>query len=232
VLRVRPDTDGPDTQAFAPSLGAFPTSTDATFDAFQGNEPEGYLGPAPSVFECSLDGTPFTRCTAPVQLHGLSVGTHEFRVRAYDAAGNPDPSPLRFAWEIRPQMTTTPVLPPTFVPIVSPPPSSPGGKLLPAGLTVHVHPARDRRAPYVFSVSGTLRLRSASTAADCGGTVTTTLAAGHRQHARRTVPVSSKCAWTARLTTGRRGRLVVSAAYNGSSRLGTWNARPVKVRAG
>jgi hypothetical protein len=235
VVRVRPDTDGPDTQFTGSSphggLGAFPGDTEAIFENFQGNEPQGYLGPPPSTFECSLDGAAFTGCVAPVALHELTVGMHVFRVRALDAAGNADPSPAAMAWDVRPAPQNPSPLPPAPLPGPAPQPL-PAGKPRPRGLTAHVAPTRDRRKPYVFRVSGRLLLRSTSMPQGCGGTVTASLLVGRRELARRTVPVSARCAWSARLVAKRAARLVVTAHYNGSNRLDTWDARPVKARAG
>jgi uncharacterized repeat protein (TIGR01451 family) len=43
------------------------------------------------IFQCSLDGAPFTPCP----------GVHAFQVRAVDAAGNPDPTPAAYTWTVR-----------------------------------------------------------------------------------------------------------------------------------
>jgi hypothetical protein len=45
-------------------------------------------------FECKLDRRPYAACSSPKTLK-LKVGTHVFRVRAFDAAGNVDPSPAK-----------------------------------------------------------------------------------------------------------------------------------------
>jgi len=66
--------------------------------------PDGYTNdPAPQFtfssvgggagFECSVDGGPYGSCHSPVSLSGLSEGAHSFTVRAFDDAGNVDPSP-------------------------------------------------------------------------------------------------------------------------------------------
>jgi hypothetical protein len=52
-----------------------------------------------STFECSLNGNPFAPCVSP-QTYALAVGSHIFRVRATDPAGNLDPTPASYAWTI------------------------------------------------------------------------------------------------------------------------------------
>jgi len=47
-------------------------------------------------FECRVDGDPFAPCSGPGDAHTagpLADGEHTFAVRAFDAVGNPDPSP-------------------------------------------------------------------------------------------------------------------------------------------
>jgi hypothetical protein len=48
--------------------------------------------------ECSLDGQAFESCTSPVDYDRLSRGTHEFTVRATDAAGNTGED--EFTWNV------------------------------------------------------------------------------------------------------------------------------------
>ncbi|MCS7051993.1 MAG: hypothetical protein NZL87_10285, partial [Thermomicrobium sp.] len=101
-----PDTTPPET-----TLTAVPAATTeettATF-AFVANEP--------ATFRCSLDGAPAQPCTSPITYSNLTVGLHTFSVTATDAAGNNDPTPATYAWEI-----TRPSSPDTT--LVSAPPS-------------------------------------------------------------------------------------------------------------
>jgi hypothetical protein len=87
-----PDTTAPNTTIGA---GAPPSSTTSTSASFSFTSSE-----SNSTFECSLDGAAFAACTAPRAYSNLSLGQHEFRVRARDAAGNTDASPATHAWTI------------------------------------------------------------------------------------------------------------------------------------
>jgi hypothetical protein len=89
---VEPDTTAPETTLGGGAPSATTTSTSATFN-FSSDEPG-------VTFECSLDGGAFSTCTSPKAYSGLTVGSHEFRVRARDAAGNADPSPASHSWAI------------------------------------------------------------------------------------------------------------------------------------
>ena len=53
-----------------------------------------------SGFECKLDGGSFAPCTSPKAYSGLSVGSHQFWVRAKDAAGNVDKTAAPWSWTI------------------------------------------------------------------------------------------------------------------------------------
>jgi hypothetical protein len=85
------DTTAPNTTIT--SAPANPTSsTDAVFE-FTSNE-------SGVTFECELDGADFASCSSGVTYGGLSDGSHTFRVRARDAAGNLDPSAASRTWTI------------------------------------------------------------------------------------------------------------------------------------
>jgi RHS repeat-associated protein len=53
-----------------------------------------------SSFECSLDEGAYVACGSPKEYQGLAEGAHTFRVRATDAAGNPDPTPAERSFEV------------------------------------------------------------------------------------------------------------------------------------
>jgi hypothetical protein len=76
------DTTAPDTTITSGPTGDV-ASTSATFT---------FSSEAGATFECSLDN-PTTFGPCPLSYTGLSQGSHTFRVRAKDAAGNVDASP-------------------------------------------------------------------------------------------------------------------------------------------
>jgi len=55
---------------------------------------------ATAVFECQLDSVGYSTCSSPKTYTGVSNGAHTFDVRAVDAAGNTDPSPDSYTWNI------------------------------------------------------------------------------------------------------------------------------------
>jgi hypothetical protein len=80
---VAADTTPPETTITSGPSG----TTDSTSAAF------GFAANEPSTFECSLDSGGFAACASPASYTGLGDGSHTFRVRATDAAGNADPTP-------------------------------------------------------------------------------------------------------------------------------------------
>jgi hypothetical protein len=55
---------------------------------------------AGSTFQCKIDSKKFKSCKSPLKLKKLKYGKHKIQVRAIDAAGNVDPTPLRGKWKI------------------------------------------------------------------------------------------------------------------------------------
>jgi hypothetical protein len=67
---------------------------------FSSNEPA-------AAFQVALDGAPFATAPNPYTFSGLSNGRHTFAVRAIDAAGNSDATPVPFAWTVDMQAPDT-----------------------------------------------------------------------------------------------------------------------------
>ncbi len=93
------DTDLPDTTPPDTTITLHPTSrvssTSATF-VFTGTDD--VTAPQNLTFACSLDGAAFAACVNPQNYVNLAQGSHTFKVRARDAAGNLDTSPASFTW--------------------------------------------------------------------------------------------------------------------------------------
>jgi hypothetical protein len=85
------------------------TSPTATF-TFSGND--NVDSAAQLGFQCSLDGGTFQMCLSPTNYTDLALGSHSFRVRAIDRAGNVDDSPASHLWTIEapPQGCTAPAV--------------------------------------------------------------------------------------------------------------------------
>ena len=58
-------------------------------------------------YECLLDAGVWAQCTSPKSISGLADGTHTFRVRAVDQAGNADPTPESYTWGVDATNPTT-----------------------------------------------------------------------------------------------------------------------------
>jgi Ca2+-binding RTX toxin-like protein len=73
------------------------------FDAeFQFTGSDDVTPTAELTYECKINIRPFERCVSPYLITGFSPGFFTFQVRAIDAAGNVDPTPATYSWEIRP----------------------------------------------------------------------------------------------------------------------------------
>ena len=85
------DTTPPNTTINAGPSGTV-SSRKATFkfNASQAN----------STFLCSLDGARFKSCISPKTYQDLKKGSHTFRTKAKDPAGNVDPTPAERIWRI------------------------------------------------------------------------------------------------------------------------------------
>ena len=93
------DTTPPDTSIASGPSGTI-SSSSASF-SFSATE-------AGSSFECKLDAGSWAACSSPRELTGLSEGSHNFSVRAKDAAGNTDASEATRSFTV----DTTPPPPP------------------------------------------------------------------------------------------------------------------------
>ena len=69
--------------------------TESTSASFTFSSPDDNV-----TFECALDEGAMLPCTSPTSYTGLQSGGHDFAVQAVDAAGNVDPTPAEYGWEI------------------------------------------------------------------------------------------------------------------------------------
>ncbi len=85
------DTTPPETTVTSGPSG--PVNSSFAEFRFSSSEPD-------SVFECSLNSAPFSRCTSPQPYFALPEGQHTFQVRATDVSGNTDPTPASRTWTV------------------------------------------------------------------------------------------------------------------------------------
>jgi|GEM_PF-876769 len=100
ALQPPADTTPPQTTIAAGPEGTT-TSTSASF-TFSSSE-------SGSSFECKLDSGSWSACGSPRGYSGLSTGSHQFSVRAIDAADNVDPTPASRSWTVEEEAVTPPV---------------------------------------------------------------------------------------------------------------------------
>jgi hypothetical protein len=96
---IQGDTTPPNTSIIGgPAANSTTTSTSASF-TFTGTD--NATAAASLTFQCSLNSTTaYSACSSPQPYSTLPVGTHTFRVRAIDAAGNVDGSPASRTWTV------------------------------------------------------------------------------------------------------------------------------------
>ena len=75
-----------------------PELDDFIFGSFSFSGTDGGTGVA--SFQCSLNGGSFAGCASPKSYSDFFYGPNTFRVRAIDAAGNVDPTPASYTWEV------------------------------------------------------------------------------------------------------------------------------------
>jgi Right handed beta helix region len=81
-----------------------PTTTTSSSASFGFSSSE-----SSSSFECKLDANGWAACTSPEDYSGVSVGSHQFSVRAIDAAKNVDATPATQSWTVEEAVTPPPV---------------------------------------------------------------------------------------------------------------------------
>jgi hypothetical protein len=74
-----------------------PSTAAAASFSFTATDPG---GSGVAGFECKLDNGAFAACTSPKTYGSLGDGSHEFRVRATDLAGNVEAEPASFTWKV------------------------------------------------------------------------------------------------------------------------------------
>ncbi|MDQ3981815.1 MAG: hypothetical protein M3271_03935, partial [Actinomycetota bacterium] len=85
------DIRQPETELISGPSG-ITTTNQATF-TFSSSE-------SPGTFECSLDGGAFNMCSSPKTYRDLLDGSHTFKVRATDAGGSFDETPVERTWVV------------------------------------------------------------------------------------------------------------------------------------
>jgi hypothetical protein len=91
------DKTPPNTTIYSKPLN--PSSkTDPAHFIFAGND--GITGSEILSYECQLDSGNFENCISPIYINSLNEGSHTFKVRAIDEAGNIDPTPANYTWII------------------------------------------------------------------------------------------------------------------------------------
>ena len=144
---------------------------------------------------------------------------------------------------VPPGVSSPPATPQATPPVVTPPKTvvvpiaAPRVNLL--GVTAKVFPTRDRRAPYTFTTSGSVRRPAGIAASTCtGGRLSVQWKAGGRTISTRRTLLRSNCTYRSRVTftnrarLGRSGRLTVQVRFLGNDRFRPASARRLSARVG
>jgi hypothetical protein len=120
----------------------------------------------------------------------------------------------------------TPTPSPTATPLPAP------RRLAARRLSVAVAPRRDRRPPYRFSVNGTLvRPAATSAATGCTGGVTVRARSATKRLVRR-AKLDRTCRWSVTVSSRDKGKIAITASFDGNDAIEPITARTVRVRAG
>jgi hypothetical protein len=119
-LKIVADTTPPETTIASGPSGTV-TSQSASF----------YFSSADSsaAFQCRMDAETWSGCSSPKSYSALAAGGHTFSVKAYDKAGNVDPTPAVRTWTVEPPPPPTETAPP--------PSPAPSPEPLPAGALMY-----------------------------------------------------------------------------------------------
>lgn len=93
------DATAPDTQ-ITPSSGFSIHRTMATFDIATTASQSSSQAEDAARLECKLDSASYSSCRPSLTVRGLAKGPHTLSVRSIDLAGNTDPSPATYSWNV------------------------------------------------------------------------------------------------------------------------------------
>jgi hypothetical protein len=176
---------------FAALLGQITKNGAATTYHFDYGETTGYGKSTPNVTSQVAVADP-EKVSAVIT--GLTAGkTYHYRLVAVNSAG------------------TTPGADATFTTLAKQKPA----------FSAKAKPSRDKKAPYVYKVSGKATLPVGMTATEgCSGRVTITLKFGKKTVATKKAKVTTTCTYSAKLTASKKVKLPKSGKLKGSAKFG------------